>query len=177
MLTALADELRIDVSALLCELCAALLGSLGGLLQLHQFELEVVAAALLRRQREALGVPFLLALLELSLDGVERRTRHAGRLARGADGTGKLVELALALEDTVYFAVGLEQRDALRCHEVPCRRREGLAHGERATVGERLGQRAAAAHPVQCVRDEPRATSGRLTRTFASSASPPASAP
>ena len=88
------------------------LGRFRRLLQLQQLELEVVAAALLRRQRHAFAVIFLLPRLELVLGGVARaRARHVSPRAP-RDRMVELGELALPRQHAVQLAVGREEADA-----------------------------------------------------------------
>src|SRR5207344_2958484 len=142
-------ELRVEVRRLLRDLGAPALGGLRGLAKLQELELEVVAAALLRRERQAFVVIFLLPRLQRELDGVERRARLVGRGARRRETAGQLVELPLPGDDAMQFAVGGEQRHALLRDEVAFGRDERLAHAKVAAVRERAGEARAAAHAIE----------------------------
>ena len=97
-----------DVRGLFGDLRATPFRNLGRLFQLHQLELEVVTATLLRRERQAFIVIRLLLLLHLEFNGIERRPRvHAG-VRRGDDCTGELIQFALARQHAVQLAVRRE---------------------------------------------------------------------
>ena len=156
LLRRLCRFLRGDVVAFLRQLRAALGGGLGRLLQLDELEVEVVHAALLRRERLAFAVVFLLPGLETAFERLERDARRRGGILRRRQCRFEFGELALADDDTVQFAVGREEQDALRADQVAFRRHERFALSQRRPVGERGGQRIAAANAVEAVGDEAR---------------------
>ena len=98
-----------------------------------------MAAALLRRQGHAFAVILLLARLELRFRGIERSSGGGARIAGRDDGVTQLGQLALPREHAVQFAVGREQRDALRRDDVPAGGHEGFAARQRAALRERGG--------------------------------------
>ena len=97
-----------DVRGLFGDLRATPLRCLGRLLQLHQFKLEVVAAALLRSERKAFVVIRLLLLLQLEFDSIERRPRVRAGARRSGDCPGQLVQFPLARQHAVQLAIRRE---------------------------------------------------------------------
>src|SRR5262245_55476546 len=125
-----------EIVALLRDLRTPPRGCFGGLSQLDQFELEVVTAALLRREREAFLMPVGLAFLELAFDGIERAARSVRSSTRGVETSRELGQLALPGKHTMQLIVRREEQHALRGHAMPCRRDERMAVGEHAAFGE-----------------------------------------
>ena len=124
---------------------------LGRLLQLLQLELEVVTTALLRSERQTLGVPGVLRACRVRIDGSERLARGVCRRTRAGDRRRQLGQLALASQDAVQFAVGSKKVDGLRRNEMALRRDKCLAHTERVALAQGFGDIGAAAHAAQPV--------------------------
>ena len=155
------------------DLRAALCGRLGGLPELQELELEIVAAPLLRRERHALGVPGVLRASRGRASIAASASRAASAVARApVIGMRQLGQLALAREHAVELAVGREEVHRLRRDEMPLRRDEGLADAERrharasACGDARRGNARRAASRPGAARARP-----RTARTLASSAS------
>ena len=102
---ALARLVAVERGELVGDLGAAALRGLGRLPQLHQLQLEVVAAALLRRQGHAFAVILLLARLEIVLRGGAGGFRARGVGARKGNGLLQLGQLALSRDHAVKLAV------------------------------------------------------------------------
>lgn len=158
------------------ELGAALLRGLRRLLELQELELDLVAATLLRGERLGLEVPGLLRRLLRRLGRLERRPGRSGGFARRGKLRLELLELRLAREHAVQLAVGPEQRDALRRDEVPGRRDERLPSASAPRSASACASESRQRTPWSASASR-RETSGRLIRTFASSASPVAAGP
>src|SRR5205814_1549678 len=133
---------------------ATLVRGVGRLLQLREFQLEVMATPLLRRHREALAMIGLLLCAELRLDVVASGSSGAGVTPRDRDRRFEHGELALPREHAVQLAVGREEADPLRGDHVALRRDEYLACGERAALAHRAVDVGAAAYACQPVREQ-----------------------
>ena len=140
-----------DVRGLVGNLRTALFRRLGRLPELHELELQVVTAALLRREREAFIVIRLLVFLQLEFDGIERPSRVGGSARRSGDCTRKLVQFPLAREHAVQLAVGREQGNALCGHQVSFGRHERFARSQRVALRERRREIRATADSVESV--------------------------
>ncbi len=147
--------LRADIRKLLRDLVAPARGRFGRLAQLHELELEIVAAPLLRRKRRALRVIRPLRGVELGVDLRLRLARGGRVLPCRGDAVLELGELALAGQHAVQFAVRREKADALRADEMPFGRDERLAHAEVGAMAHRLRDVARATHAAQPILEQP----------------------
>ncbi len=107
-------------------------------------------------------MPRRLPILELALDGVDRRARGLGGDLRGADAARQIGELPLAGENAMQLAVGRKEEHALRADPMALRRDERFADGERGAIGECCRKVVAAAHAVQSVGQQARDRRGGL---------------
>ena len=103
---------------LIGNLGATPLRGLGCLPQLHQLQLEVMAAALLRRHRHAFGVILLLARFEIVFRGGAGGRRDFSVGARDDDGLRELGKLALARDHAVKLAVRRKKTDRVGTDDV-----------------------------------------------------------
>ncbi len=101
--------LRSDVGEFGDDLRAALFRRLGGLPQLQELEIEVVAASLLRRNGHAIGVVAPLRRFEIGFDGVKRRAGDLCTLANAADRALEFAQFALPREHAVQIVVGRQK--------------------------------------------------------------------
>ena len=124
------------------------------LLQRDEFEFEIVHAALLRTDRQPLGMPGLLFRLQVFVDRIARMTGRGRDCRRRRDQRRQFVEFTLTRNDAVQFAVGGEQRDPLCSDQVAGRRDERLALAERFALRQGRTQVGAAANAVQAVGEQ-----------------------
>src|SRR5439155_22810349 len=103
----------------------------------HQLEIEIVAAPLLRGQRQAFAVICLLLGVELRFDPIAFRGRGVGCLARERDRGLELRELALPCEHAVELTVRREKTNPLRGDNVTLGGNERVARAKRTAIGER----------------------------------------
>jgi hypothetical protein len=142
-----------------------------GLRELQQLELEIMASALLRRERHALRVVALLRIVQSRIRWRTAPCALTARLpSRRRSCPSSSPELPLARKHAVQIAVRREKTDRLRGDEVTMRRHEGFTDGERTPVAKRCADIVTAAHAAQPVGEEARNV--RVTRcTRARSAS------
>ena len=148
--------LRGEIGELLRDLRAPPFGRLRRLLQLEELELQVVAATLLRPERETLRVVGLLRRIELGGDRGQRFACGGRRGDRGRDAQVELGQLALPGKDTMELVVGRKKTNRVRADKVPLRRDKGFADVELGAVGERLRGVVAAPDAAQPVGEQAR---------------------